>query len=303
MTSRKLIFIAVPIFWFLTDLHDATADILILNQEQSKISGVIIDSPPKNSDSYSFLVFNSKSGQFRERQFAKDLVKGVITTIDHHKLESLDHSNPNSYLQVAEELSCIENDAAAIEMATRLTVLCIHYSNGRDHLRSRAVKLLVSLAGSDLEETIFRFLASRYSNDIPKPSFQELRPIYGQQFAEILKHLRNSNYSDSQKLLDSWASKDLLRAQLPWARHVTRIIESPPSELNEVQRLTLLRMEQALRSNQDPQSSKSTPNQNENRYFQESDLATSLRYELEDVFNYDLEANQFKNGRWMRPDK
>ncbi|MEM9410773.1 MAG: hypothetical protein AAGA30_06640 [Planctomycetota bacterium] len=281
-------------------------DVLILKDDEKKIFGV---KQTKSTDEFIiFSVVNSvdPNGVWTQKTFPKSSVSQIIQTIDQSKINQLEVSKPIGFLELAEELSSMMSDESARLIAIRLTLHCIHHSlHSSDAfiLRTRAAKLLISLAKTESEKMCFGQLFFQHTGAQPKRDAQaRFHKLYPPPFLAAIRLARQEKYDLSAQALDQWVALESSREQLQAARRLRSIIEKGSLPIQRSDLLSLLKLESRLLTKASLNDVATTDGGSDrHRFFDQSTLTQLSQLELTELFDFDFEAIRFKNGRWVRP--
>lgn len=100
-----------------------------------------------------FDCWDPQRGLFERQSFAVDQVESFVRNFDAARLERLDPSQPQAYLDYCEELLPQAQDPIARELAVRLALIAAWKSSGA--LRKSSLRLLVTAARNESESDRF----------------------------------------------------------------------------------------------------------------------------------------------------
>ena len=292
MIKLQIILIAVMLF-----SSCCKADVLV-TQSNQKHYGLAIG---PTADSIQFLELNPDTNEFETRDFDRQIVKSITVTIDQDKLNNLDFDNLYSIREYAEELASIENDASCNRLAKRIFLLLIYRCgplNEHQSLVESSCRNLAKLANSNKELILFEkigvvYAGLKFSTQLENNAAPAAYP--DDELLELLRMLRNEQLEAAHKRLNKLRDAN----QVPSEIEEIAVPILATRNVDDAALHRIVTMEIHLLVPQSQSATKLDPRQFLNR---ESSKPVGL-IKLEDIVEFDLQATQFENGRWIRPQK
>ena len=293
-----LVLSLIPIFVNVADLH---ADAVWLAGKEKPIFGLIVER--SDSGRLLFKKFEASENRFTKMEFSKDEVALVVPTIDQKRLASLQIDDLSQWQSLAEELIGYAHDPVAKSLAFRLTLLCLHHGSqqeGNAKVVESAARNLPFFAASESERELFSKIAflycgdqsllSKLKDDSPRQSRSDyelrlVRSVRRQQFHRAATQINSIEFKSSSTKFIAPATLNDIRIAIAEKRVDRQLLSQ------------LVAIEKAIKLGESPDTKRIAMNPFKNNG------SNALRIpRLEEVSPFDLEATEFRNGRWRRHD-
>lgn len=283
------------------------ADMLVLRDQSEPVFG-LIDS--EDDSVIRFAEFQQSDQSFTSREFNRQDVKSIVQTIDPDRLEKLSIDRLEDYRNYAEELHAFRADPVARQLAIRLVLVSMYHArktNGNQELCISAASNLRQLARDDRERQRFELVARLYGRpaDVAPQISDRTSDLQAnsENILRFVQALRRERFDLAGGYLETLSQNDLLHCvSLSEEDLQTAVLTR---EMDAGLRLKLLRTELAIRDGLAHQ--RDTSDDSSGSEFAESNSRKPQNIgwipRLCDLTEFDLEATQFRNGRWERPEK